>query len=117
MNYRTIISFGEKNVDFLMNKFETLLLIPNKMGVRNSHLAGFFFGYSQGIRFWFIAVVFYIASLFIFNYNENPEHTYIAVYVLFVAALGSGLAMSNAPDVGRAKDSGAKIFSIIDEKS
>jgi hypothetical protein len=65
MNYRTIISFGEKNVDFLMGKYDRLLDVPNLVGVKNSHLSGFFFGYSQFVRFGFIAFVFYIGSLFI----------------------------------------------------
>jgi ABC-type multidrug transport system fused ATPase/permease subunit len=34
-----------------------------------------------------------------------------------VAALGSGISMSNAPGVGPAQESATKIFDIIDEKS
>ena len=46
LNYRTIISFGEKNIDFLLAKYEKLLEDPNQKGIRNAHIAGFFFGYS-----------------------------------------------------------------------
>ena len=46
MNYRTIISFGEKNIDFLMKKYESFLELPLVMGRKNAHLGGFFFGYS-----------------------------------------------------------------------
>ena len=46
MNYRTIISFGEKNVDFLMGYYNNLLEEPTIMGVKNAHLGGFLFGYS-----------------------------------------------------------------------
>jgi hypothetical protein len=71
MNYRTIISFGDKNIDFLMSKYDYLLMEPNMIGVKNSHLGGFFFGYSQFIRFGFIGFVFYIASIFINHYHDS----------------------------------------------
>jgi hypothetical protein len=46
MNYRTVISFGEKNVDYLMSKYDQLLEYPNLVGIKNAHLGGFLFGYS-----------------------------------------------------------------------
>lgn len=61
--------------------------------------------------------MFYIASVFIKNKADKPEDTYIAVYVLFVAALGSGISMSNAPSMSVARASANTIFAIIDEKS
>jgi hypothetical protein len=32
------------------------------------------------------------------------------VYVMFISALGSGVALSNAPGIGPAQDSATKIF-------
>ncbi len=100
-----------------MDKYEELLETPNKLGIRNAHLAGFFFGYSQMIRFVFVAFVFYISSIFIYDYNDSPKDTYIAVYIIFVAALGSGIAVSSAPSIGKAKSAAIKVFDIIEEKS
>jgi ABC-type multidrug transport system fused ATPase/permease subunit len=45
MNYRTVIGFGDKNVDYLLAKFDALLEEPNRRTVRAAHLAGFYFGY------------------------------------------------------------------------
>lgn len=117
MNYRTVIGFGEKNVDYLLNKFDELLLEPNLLGIKNAHMSGFYFGYGQCIRFIFIGIVFYIASIFIFNEGDDPTDTYIGVYVLFTAALGTGTSLANAPSVSKAKEAAGTIFSIIDEKS
>ena len=69
------------------------------------------------MRFGFIACVFFIGSNFIFKYNFNPKDTYIGIYVLFTAALGSGVSLSNAPSVGKSRESAKKVFAIIDEKS
>jgi hypothetical protein len=46
LNYRTVISFGEKNIDSLISKFEKLLMEPATQRIRAAHVAGFFFGYS-----------------------------------------------------------------------
>ena len=80
-------------------------------------MSGFYFGYSQCVRFFFVGIVFYIASLFIYKYGDDPTNTYIGVYTLFVAALGSGIAVSSAPSISKAKDAATTIFSIIDEPS
>jgi hypothetical protein len=45
MNYRTVIGFGTKNVDYLLEKFDELLLEPNILGIKNAHMSGFYFGY------------------------------------------------------------------------
>lgn len=63
MNYRTVISFGQKNVDFILGRYSELLIVPQEAGIKRSHISGLFFGYSQSIRFIFIAIVFYVASL------------------------------------------------------
>jgi ABC-type multidrug transport system fused ATPase/permease subunit len=46
MNYRTVVGFGEKNVDFLLTKFDKLLETPNMEGIKSAHVSGFWFGYS-----------------------------------------------------------------------
>lgn len=67
MNYRTVIGFGEKNVEYLLSNFDGLLAEPNKLGIVNAHKSGFWFGYSQGIRFLFVGIVFYISAILIYK--------------------------------------------------
>ena len=71
INYRTVICFGEKNIDYLLEKFDALLEEPVMSGIRQAHYAGFFFGYSNCVRFLFIGIVFYIAAFFIRNYGDD----------------------------------------------
>jgi ATP-binding cassette, subfamily B (MDR/TAP), member 1 len=117
INYRTVIGFGEKNVNFLLDNYNKLLEEPNRHAIKKAHIQGLLFGYSQCIRFIFIGVVFYIAAVLIFKNGENSVDTYICVNTLFVAALGSGMALSAAPSVNKAREAANKIFSIIDEPS
>lgn len=117
MNYRTVIGFGEKNVDYLLEKFDKLLEQPNLDGIKTAHIGGFFFGYSQCIRFLFIGIVFYIAAVFVNKQGDDPQNTYIGLYTLFLSALGTGISLSSAPSVGKAKGAALSIFEIIDEES
>jgi ATP-binding cassette subfamily B (MDR/TAP) protein 1 len=117
INYRTIISFGDKNINHLMEKFQELLLAPNRDNIVSAHLTGFFFGYSSFARYCYVAFVFYIAAVFIFRQGDDPMKTFVGVYVVFISALGCGTQLSHAPSMGKARDAANKVFSIIDEKS
>lgn len=117
INYRTVIGFGEKNVDHLLQKFDDLLKKPNRDGIFSAHYNGFFFGYSQCIRFIFIGVAFYIAAIFVNDYGDDQKNTYIGLYTLFLSALGTGISLSHAPSIGKARTAASKIFGIIDEDS
>jgi hypothetical protein len=76
MNYRTIISFGQGNVDSIMDKYEALLDGPAKKRIRNAHVAGIAFGYSICIRLIYIGIVFFIGSKFIITYELNPQDVF-----------------------------------------
>lgn len=117
MNYRTVISLGEKNVDYLLAKYGDLLIIPHRTGVKKAHISGLFFGYSQSIRFIFIAFVFYVAALFAQYYNEDTERLFTGVYVIFVGAIGSGVSISQLPSMSKAKSAARQVFGIIEEPS
>lgn len=69
LNYRTVIAFGPKNVDMILERYAALLVVPREAGIKKAHISGLFFGYSQGIRFVFIALVFYVAAVFIKRYD------------------------------------------------
>lgn len=70
MNYRTVMSFGQKNVDFILSRYAECLMIPYHAGVKRAHISGLFFGYSQSIRFIFVGIVFYLASV---SLRRNPN--------------------------------------------
>lgn len=80
-------------------------------------MSGFWYGYSQFIRFAFIGIIFYISAVFVVKYKLPSDDVYIGVYVLFVAALGTGIVLSSAPSVGKAQAAATNIFAIVDEPS
>ena len=97
LNYRTVISFGQDNIDKIMDHYEGMLGGPAKRRVRNAHLAGIAFGYSLCIRFIYIGVIFYVGAEFINTYNLDPKAVFQSIIILFMAAIGAGFAVSNMP--------------------
>ena len=57
-------------------------------------ISGLFFGYSQAIRFAFIAFVFYVAAVCVQRYDLDSEDVFTGCYVVFVGSIGSGVSIS-----------------------
>jgi ATP-binding cassette subfamily B (MDR/TAP) protein 1 len=120
MNYRTVIAFGQKNVDSMLDRYNKLLVIPHQTNIKRAHISGLFFGYSQAIRFVFIGFVFFVAALFVqkFQYDqEQTQKTFTGCYVVFVGAIGSGVSISQMPSISKARQAAKTVFGIIEEKS
>lgn len=120
MNYRTIISLGQKNVDFILDKYYGLLDEPNRQGIKRAHFSAILFGYSQSVRFVFVALSFYLATLIIEKFQMDDKQrndVFTGVYIMFVGAIGSGVSVSQMPSLSKAKKSANKVFSIIKEQS
>lgn len=120
MNYRTIISFGEKNIDFILSRYYQLLDEPNRQGIKRAHYSGILFGYSQSIRFVFVGLVFYFASLIIERFDiqgQQKNDVFVAVYIMFVGAIGAGVSVSQMPSKSKAEKSATNVFAIIEEDS
>jgi len=112
-----VIGFGQKNVEAVILKFQQYLDEPSSKRVRNAHINGFFFGYSNSARMLFLGIVFYIGSFIIRSGNGDSQNIYLSIWILFSTSMGAGIAMSNVPSVQKAKHSAGNIFAIIDEKS
>jgi hypothetical protein len=92
-------------------------VIPHEAGIKKAHISGLFFGYSQSIRFVFIAFIFYVASVFIKVYGLDSREVFTGCYVVFVGSIGSGVSMSQLPSISKAKAAARKVFEIIEEPS
>ena len=60
INYKTVISFGQKNVDKINKKFEDLLTGPLDDVIKKSNLAGIYYALGQSGRTLFVSLVFII---------------------------------------------------------
>jgi len=116
-NYRTVISFGQENIDGIMTKYQDLLVGPLNLRIMNAHLAGIAYGYSVCIRFVYVGIVFYVGAKFTVDYNLSSKDVFLSIYIIFTSALGAGFAMSAVPSATEARESARTVFNMIDEKS
>ena len=78
----------------ILDRYAQLLVVPREAGIKKAHISGLFFGYSQGIRFIFIGLVFYIAAVFINRFDLVSEEVFSGCYVVFVGSIGTGVSLS-----------------------
>lgn len=102
INYKTVTSFGEENVELIFSKFSDLMSGPLETNVKNAHISGFAHGYSQCARMIFMGIIFWIGSIMIIKYDYPPKDVYICINVLMHAAMGVGMSLSNIPSLKRA---------------
>lgn len=117
LNYRTVIAFGPKNLDMILDRYAQLLVVPREAGIKKAHISGLFFAYSQGIRFIFIGIVFYIGAIFTKRYSLDSSDVFSGCYVVFVGSIGTGVSLSNLPSISQAREAAKLIFGIIEEPS
>ena len=101
----------------ILERYASLLVVPREAGIKKAHISGLFFGYSQGIRFIFIALVFYIAAVFIKRFELDEQRVYSGCYVVFVGSIGTGVSLSQLPSITKARAAAKLIFGIIEEPS
>jgi len=67
-----------------------------------------------------VALTFYLATVIIDKFNltgQARNDVFTGVYIMFVGAIGSGVAVSGMPSISKAKRAANKVFAIIEEKS
>lgn len=104
-------------MQFMLDRYNALLVIPHTAGVKRAHISGLFFAYSQSIRFAFVAFIFYVAAVFVNRYGLDPEAVFTGCYVVFVGSIGSGVSISQMPSISKAKAAARTVFGIIEEPS
>lgn len=118
INYRTVISFGQKNVDSICEKFEQLLEGPMQDVIKKSNKAGAYYGLGQSGRTIYISLVFIINIEFLVaKWGLNGTDVFTSTYLLFFTYMSLGAQAANVPSITKAKQAAKPIFSIIDEPS
>lgn len=79
MNYKTVFSFGEDNIEAIIDKFSFLMQAPLNKRISDSKIAAVFFGYSLSSRLLFIALVYYLGTVLIINFDLDHKSVYLSV--------------------------------------
>ncbi|KAF3967837.1 hypothetical protein CMV_008211 [Castanea mollissima] len=111
---RTVASFcAEKKV---MDLYQEKCDGPKKHGVRLGLISGIGFGFSFFALYCTNAFCFYIGSVLVKHGNATFGEVLKVFFALTMAAIGVSQSSALAPDTGKAKDSAASIFEILDSK-
>ena len=104
INYRTVISFGQKNVDEICSKFEELSKGPMEDVVKKSNKAGMYYGLGQAGRTIYISLVFIInIELLVVHWGLDGTEVFTATYLLFFTYMSLGSQAANVPSISKAK--------------
>ena len=118
INYRTIISLGQDNVDKVQEKYQTLLVGPMDDVIKKANKAGAYYGLGISGRTLYLSVVFLLAIEFlVFRWNIDSTDVFSGIYLLFFSLMSIGAQAANVPSIKKAKASAIPVFSIIDEPS
>lgn len=91
INYRTVISLGQKNVDAVNKKYEDLLVGPMEDVLKKSNTAGLYFGLGASGRIIYISICFIIGILvLIYKWGIDSTNVFSSIYLLFFAMMSIG---------------------------
>lgn len=112
-NYRTVASFGI--TDLILEEYKNLNAGPYNAGMKQAHISGFIFGYSQFITNISFAILFFCGTYFmLYDSNLTGEDVFVAIFAMFFGAYAAGQATTFGPDIGKAINAATKIFKITD---
>ena len=118
INYRTIISLGQKNVDSINDQFEKLLVDPMKNVISQSNKMGMYFALGTAGRMLYVCIMFAVSiSWLIPTFELDSTAAFESMYMLFFSYMSIGAQASNVPSIKNAKAAAIPVFSIIDEPS
>mmetsp|Transcript_33800 Transcript_33800/g.44614 ORF Transcript_33800/g.44614 Transcript_33800/m.44614 type:complete len:284 (-) Transcript_33800:1325-2176(-) len=118
INYRTVISLGQKNVDCINANFEKMLVGPMEDITRQSNKMGLYYGLGTAGRLIYISLMFLIAILVLIDkWGIDSTDVFTSCYLLFFSYMSLGAQASNVPSIRKAKEAARPVFSIIDETS
>ena len=78
----------------ILERYNQLLIVPREASIKKAHISGLFFAYSQGIRFVFVGIVFYVGAVFTKQYNLDSDDVFAGCYIVFVGSIGTGVSLS-----------------------
>lgn len=100
LNYRTVQSFGQKNIDEINKNFEALLEGPMQDIIKKSNRAGMYYGLGQAGRTLFISMVFILGmELLVVKWGIDSTEVFTASYLLFFTYMSVGAQAANVPSI------------------
>jgi ABC-type multidrug transport system fused ATPase/permease subunit len=92
------------------------LQVPFKLGMKKAYLSSIAYGLSQALIFFAYSLAFWYGSRLILNGSYDYLQMNRVMYAIIFTAMAAGQVTSFAPNVAKAKEGAAAIYSIIDRQ-
>ena len=112
MNIRTVTSFGYGSENIFGKEYDRFLEKPLELSLKNSLVGGLLFGFAQSLLYFIIGLIFYLASVFLADPNNEIEvqNSFTAIFAVFFAGMTAGNNSQFLPDIRNCKVSAGKLF-------
>ncbi|CAD5208160.1 unnamed protein product [Bursaphelenchus xylophilus] len=111
-NIRTIAGLNKQLV--FHYKYTMHLVEPFYSNVRQAHVYGGVFAFSQSIMFFMYAVAFYLGSVFVNDHSMEPVAVYRVFFAIAFCGQSVGQISSFIPDVVKARLAASLLFHLIE---
>lgn len=91
INYRTVIGFGQRNVDQINSNFNQLIEEPLNEHAKAHNKTGMYYGFGACGRSLYIGILFTVAlEVLITKWGYNREQVFFATLLCFFGIMGVG---------------------------
>ena len=112
MNIRTVLSLAGPSV--MDNRYKNQLSEVINVISGKALLSGAMYGLSALLQFVSFGLIFFLAAVYINNYNLGIDGSLEAIFLILFAGVSAGNNSNFMPDVSNAKTSAKYLFSLID---
>nr|XP_006814547.1 PREDICTED: LOW QUALITY PROTEIN: multidrug resistance protein 2-like [Saccoglossus kowalevskii] len=107
-NIRTVASLTRE--ERFCRIYSDLLYAPYKLGLKNAHIYGVTYGFSQAIMFFVMAAAFRFGAFMMEIGEMTFEEVFLVFAVMVFGAMAVGQTTSFAPDAAKARVAANQIF-------
>ncbi|KAI6222555.1 Multidrug resistance protein 1A [Aphelenchoides besseyi] len=111
-NIRTVQGLNKQKI-FLI-KYTMHLIEPFYANIRQAHVYGFVFAFSQSLMFFMYALAFYLGSVFVNDKSMMPVAVYRVFFAIAFCGQSVGQISSFIPDVVKARLAASLLFHLIE---
>ena len=104
MNYKTIISLGQKNINQVIKKYDDLRVEQLEINLKKLQLAGAANGWACAGRITFVALAFILGNaITVRMLGVAQDRVITATFILFFSLMSIGMQTQNIPSISKAK--------------
>jgi len=112
MNIRTVLALNATSAKDRRYSHQLSEVISTMKG--KAFLSGFMYGLGSFLQFVSFALIFFLASVYVKNFDLSIEGPLQSIFLIIFAGITAGNNSNFMPDISKAKIAARKLFALID---